>query len=142
MRIECPGCAAAYEVREELLPPGREVRCARCGQAWVPLAPAAAPLPAEERLASPSAAPPGRRPMPLRVRPRLGAPAAPPEPPPRALPPPEEPPEPPPGLAAPLIAWAVSILVVAGALAALWVWRAEVILLWPPAARLLQGDGG
>ncbi|MXP63638.1 hypothetical protein E0493_09790 [Roseomonas sp. M0104] len=146
MRIECPGCAAAYEVREEMLPPGREVRCVRCGRAWVPVpvpvpagaAPAPRPLPAVRS----AEAPPPRRPMPLRVRPRLGAPMAEAEPPP-ALPPPETPaPPPPPAYAAVLSAWVVSALVVVGALAALWAWRDDLVALWPPAGRLVQALGG
>ena len=37
MRIECPGCSAAYDVPQEKLSPGRKVRCARCQTDWVPL---------------------------------------------------------------------------------------------------------
>ncbi|HWX50349.1 MAG TPA: hypothetical protein VNZ61_20050 [Roseomonas sp.] len=43
---------------------------------------------------------------------------------------------------APLLAWAASLLVVAGAVVALWVWRAELMAAWPPAARLFQALGG
>ncbi|MFC7608495.1 MJ0042-type zinc finger domain-containing protein [Teichococcus aestuarii] len=37
MRLECPACAAAYDVPDALLAPGRAVRCVRCAQSWVPL---------------------------------------------------------------------------------------------------------
>ncbi|PWC28983.1 zinc-ribbon domain-containing protein [Teichococcus aestuarii] len=37
MRLECPACAAAYDVPDALLAPGRAVRCVRCTQSWVPL---------------------------------------------------------------------------------------------------------
>ncbi|HWL81285.1 MAG TPA: zinc-ribbon domain-containing protein [Roseomonas sp.] len=145
MRIECPGCAAAYEVREELLPPGREVRCLRCGRTWAPVGREAAMASEPRQLPSPAApsseTPPPRRPMPLRIRPRLGASTAEPEPPP-PLPPPEEPPAALRSLAAPLLAWAASLLLVGGALAVLWAWRAEIVAFWPPAERLVQALGG
>lgn len=41
MRLECPDCAAAYDVPESLVVPGREVRCVRCGHDWVPRGPSA-----------------------------------------------------------------------------------------------------
>ena len=37
MRIVCPACAAAYEVPDGRLLPGRVVRCARCETDWMPL---------------------------------------------------------------------------------------------------------
>lgn len=36
MRIECPGCDAAYEVPEAQIRPGRSVRCVRCAVQWRP----------------------------------------------------------------------------------------------------------
>ncbi|PHK95826.1 hypothetical protein CR162_05625 [Pseudoroseomonas rhizosphaerae] len=39
MRLECPACAAAYDVPDSLLAPGRAVRCVRCAQSWVPVPP-------------------------------------------------------------------------------------------------------
>ena len=42
MRIACLRCNAAYDVPPERVPPGRAVRCARCGESWTPVpAPAA-----------------------------------------------------------------------------------------------------
>jgi len=143
MRIECPGCGAAYEVREELLPPGRPVRCTRCGRSWVPLeapAPAGSGAAPVERPVE-AEAPVRRRPIPLRVRSRLAAPAAQEEPAPGLRTPTDSPREER-ELVAPLLAWAASLLVVAGAVVALWVWRAELMAAWPPAARLFQALGG
>ena len=36
MRIECPGCATAYEVPASQIRPGRSVRCACCDRQWLP----------------------------------------------------------------------------------------------------------
>ncbi len=36
MRIVCPTCEATYNVPDAALSPGRPVRCARCGNNWVP----------------------------------------------------------------------------------------------------------
>jgi predicted Zn finger-like uncharacterized protein len=45
MRIDCPDCAAAYEVPDRLLTGRKTVRCARCGTEWI-MAP---PLPDESQ---------------------------------------------------------------------------------------------
>ena len=34
MIIECPDCATRYEIKAELPPDGRTVRCAKCGTVW------------------------------------------------------------------------------------------------------------
>lgn len=36
MQIACPVCSANYEVPDQMLGPGRKVRCAKCGHQWVP----------------------------------------------------------------------------------------------------------
>lgn len=36
MKITCPNCTASYEVPEAVLAAKRAVRCARCGNNWVP----------------------------------------------------------------------------------------------------------
>ncbi len=36
MKIVCPSCAATYEVPEAVVAAKRSVRCARCGNNWVP----------------------------------------------------------------------------------------------------------
>jgi predicted Zn finger-like uncharacterized protein len=54
MRIECPACAAAYEVPDHLLTQGSGlVRCARCGHDWEAVPVAAAPPPSAEAVADP-----------------------------------------------------------------------------------------
>ena len=37
MRIACPACNTAYDVPENRLAPGQDVRCARCSAVWSPL---------------------------------------------------------------------------------------------------------
>ena len=157
MRIECPGCEAAYEVPEAQIRPGRSVRCARCGLQWRPggeaeqaglpePAPAAAdPEDASEPAAAASAdasedglpdvAPPGHAPgHPLGLR--------------RAATP--EPVlatavagtrRPSPELAAWGAAWAVSLIVLAGLLLSAAHWRETVMRSWPPSIRLYTALG-
>lgn len=36
MKLRCPACATSYDLRPEQLAPGRQVRCARCGETWLP----------------------------------------------------------------------------------------------------------
>jgi predicted Zn finger-like uncharacterized protein len=143
MRLTCPTCAAVYEVPDRLLAGGarRPVRCSLCGAVWVP------PVPAPEGREAETGAVP--------TPPDVGAPAPPPEAPPASgplrAPPPWPPPRDEPPLAAPearggglalAAAWLVSLALVAGGLAALWIWRAEVSAFWPPAARLFALLGG
>lgn len=45
MRVDCPSCAANYDIPDHLLVKGRAARCARCGARFVPLA--ADPTPVE-----------------------------------------------------------------------------------------------
>jgi predicted Zn finger-like uncharacterized protein len=125
MRIVCPICAATYEVRDALLAPGRTVRCARCGDEWVAVA---TPPPPQEDLPE---EPPRRRratpapPPPLTAMERLAsAPAAPP----RAAT----------GLR---LAWAASLALLLLCGVALFVWRAELMHVWPPIARLYRWLG-
>ncbi|MBO1075671.1 zinc-ribbon domain-containing protein [Roseomonas marmotae] len=151
MRIECPACAAVYEVPDQLLAPKglvapRPVRCLRCGNEWQP---AAAP----EGSAPPAAPPPSAAPLPARSVP----------PPPRQPPIPREaslareallprgaasPPAPLQaghaparatqgrGIVAPLLAWLLSLALLAAAALLLWRYRDAVVAAWPPAARL------
>lgn len=143
MRIVCPSCQAAYEVPEKLLSgPPRKVRCARCGDAWTPVA-VAAPAPAEPvmpgcpaPMPAPEAEPEMAPPAPIRHEP--------PEPRATVVPRAEdklvpEPAEPPPGrgltiLAA--LAWAASIALLAGAGWACVAWRADIMAVWAPSRRL------
>lgn len=130
MRFACPACAATYEVPDKLVGTGRKLRCARCGHAWLAEPPVSATAPTQ-------------------------APPAPPTPPP--TPAPQRPPQviDPPlpylgdtpasaGSGGPLLwaAWIGSILLLAGAVAAAWIWRTDVAAAWPPAARLFAMLGG
>ena len=147
MRIACPACAATYDVPARLIGAGRDLRCKKCGHAWhvLPQQDAAvleAPVPASpapDRPApeiAPGVSPPeptGASPMPLPSLTGIAVPRQPQliEPP---LPRPEE-------IAvrggpALWAAWAASLLLVGIMLVVLWLFRAEIIEAWPPAARL------
>jgi predicted Zn finger-like uncharacterized protein len=139
MRITCPACAATYEVPDTLIGAGRSLRCRSCRHAWR-VEPAAAPP-----MAVPAAAPAPAPPRPLPDPPPLAEPpfAEPPVVPvPRRAPQLIDPPLPRPsehpllGGAALRLAWAASLLAVVGMGAALWLFRAEIVEAWPPAARL------
>jgi predicted Zn finger-like uncharacterized protein len=114
MRIACPTCQAAYEVPDTLLRPpapgaaARKVKCARCGNAWAPEVPEAAPapmaLPAPVPSPGPQAAlpppdpPPVSMPAPVTAPTPVVVPAA------DALPPAEPDDLPPPPVVAPSVA--------------------------------------
>jgi predicted Zn finger-like uncharacterized protein len=128
MRIVCPICSAAYEVRDALLVPGRAVRCARCGEQWVAVevAPAAPPRAAAE--------PPGSFTLPqqsadappsVTAMDRLASHPAP-------LP-----------RASPLLraAWAASLVVLLLCCWGMIAWRADVMHAWPASTRLYDAIG-
>ncbi|MFZ6761838.1 zinc-ribbon domain-containing protein [Pseudoroseomonas sp. WGS1072] len=125
MRIECPHCAAAYDVPDSALSPGREVRCARCAHDWAPV-PAPPPPPAPRRSATAPVQPVAAlsvgqapsRPEPL----KLAREAA-------------------PDRGNLVLAWIASLLLVAAALAGLWVWREALAEAWPPLAWLYRALG-
>lgn len=128
MRIVCPICSAAYEVRDSLLTPGRTVRCARCGEQWVAvhLAPAASSLSDSELDARPAPEPPQETPFtpaPLTAMERLARQPA-------ALPRRRQT-----GLAT---AWLASLVVVALLGWGLVTWRSDVMHAWPPSTRLFD----
>ena len=146
MRIDCPSCAASYDVPDAKLAGRKTVRCVRCGHQWVPgpvLAPAdpppaalphAAPWPDSEP--SDSERPDPERPDPERggrgraqtaadaSRSRLASPATPPT-----------------SRFGLRLAWAASGLMLAMALAVAFVWRAEVVRAWPPSLRVYAALG-
>lgn len=133
MRIACPSCAAAYEVPDQLVIPGRRTRCARCGHQWVAVPvesdlPPPVPLdpnpPEEPETAGDEVPPPPRR---------SAVPKAPPPAPPRSGP----------WLR---LAWAASLLMLVGLGVAGVLGRHAVMTAWPPSARLyaalgLAGEG-
>lgn len=128
MRIECPACATAYEVPPDRLAPGQVVRCARCGSDWTPLQPET-PQP----LALPSE--PGPIPQP--------APIAEPEP--------EPSPEPEQFSSTPQtrtqdkwplrLAWLLTLLILAVALASAYQARDRIMQAWPPSTRAYTALG-
>lgn len=159
MDIACPNCAATYRVPEALLAQGKPLRCAACGETWVPELPAAAPAPppeevpfAENAAAEPALAeqPPAETPLaegaaPPEVTPGAEAPPAGP----RAASPHTPPPLNPPPLqrrssqgpgrrsgAALRLAWVASIATVLLALAGLVLYGDAIAAAWPPFARV------
>ena len=132
MRIACPACNAAYQVPDDQLSEGRVVRCARCGTDWAPIE----AIPADDGEA-------GReeRPEPV-VEPRKAEPVVEPRkvavdeeipiPRPPVLP---QAPRKPPGPALLVAAWVLSLAVVGGAIAGLYVGRERVMAVWPPSIR-------
>ena len=130
MRIVCPACAAAYEVPDSRLAPGRIVRCVKCGEQWAPVAaaevlppqhwPEAEPEPQEPVYPTLEADTPrftamdrlamSRRsigPNPIWLR----------------------------------LAWVASVALVLLVLAGFFVWRSEVAEAWPPSTRVYNALG-
>ena len=144
MRIACPDCGAAYDVPADRVPPGRGVRCAKCGVVWTPVAtvdaePAIVPAPEAPVRAGQPAVPepipvadlaepvPFEAPTPVRPafeRPIEVAPAQ-----------ASDAPEPVRGRALVTLGWLLSFAVL-GALGWLAVTRrADVMHAWPPSER-------
>ena len=126
MLILCPSCGATYDVPTSRLRPGRKVRCAQCGTDWVPLDEDEADASADPALPEvevrfgdeePAAAPPVT--LGVTAMDRLAAQTTARR-----------------GGAALRGAWAASLLLLVGGLVAAFVWRAELMLLWPPSTRL------
>jgi predicted Zn finger-like uncharacterized protein len=132
MRIECPACAAAYEVPDRLLAgPARTLRCSRCGADFA-LPQGAAPEPAV--VAPPDPARPAEaRPMAFAEAPRVPEPLAS-----RALAP-----IPPSTSISPALAsaWVASIAMVGGAVFAFFYFQAGVMAVWPASTRLYAALG-
>ena len=126
MRLTCPSCAATYEVPSASLRPGRRAQCAHCGTIWVPISEelgVAPPEPKSDALTTPEAQ---RDPLPgpaLSAMDRLAAPA------PRR------------SLVALRAAWALSVLLLVGSVAAAYAWRGRVVHAWPPSGWVLGTAG-
>lgn len=132
MRIVCPSCAAAYEVPDARLMPGKSVRCARCGTNWTPAAelePAAGlvqPLPPARPLVFPQSRPAASdaqifsAPNPLaatdRGRSLAGGPAV-------------------------LASWVLSVALLLGLGWMAVTWRSDIMHVWPPSERLYSTLG-
>ena len=129
MRVDCPACAASYDIPDRLLVSGRKARCARCGHDWVPvteppadaLALAADPEPPEpEALPQDGPAPQMVMPPAVTAMDRLKM-TAPPPPNPLHL----------------RLGWVASISAMAALVACVLVWRDPIMRAWPPSTRLL-----
>jgi predicted Zn finger-like uncharacterized protein len=142
MRIQCPSCAAVYDVPDTLLPTSRVVRCAACAHDWTAV-PAAPPAPEPE---APAAAEPEPLPEPAAPEPAPPSdPAVEDVPTPAAMDrlaasyPPKSPPRRPPNLLT--AAWAASLVLIAS-LATLGVTGRETVMrAWPPSTRLYHALG-
>ena len=142
MRIVCPTCAAAYDVPDSKLAGGtRKVRCARCATEWAAGGMTVAPLPPDDMDAAfrpppkPAADPHGRpeprlKPLRPRMEPRFVVPDEPPE----ALAPQRR------GVIG-LVAWVLTLVLLAGGCAAAVQWRAQVMAAWPPSERVFAALG-
>jgi predicted Zn finger-like uncharacterized protein len=167
MDIACPNCAATYRVPDSLLAHGKALRCAACGEEWVPeMPPAQSPAlalaePVAEQ-ATPEPALTELQPAPSLPVPPIGAP-------PIAAPPigaplrPAPPTTPPPltsrrrlgsrpasvAMSARLspgrvlaLAWLASLACVLLALVALVMFGDAIAAAWPPFARVTALIGG
>ena len=157
MDIACPNCAATYRIPEALLAQGKPLRCAACGEAWVPEMP---PAPAEEPAppVEPEPHAPEAAPAEVAAPPPGAEPAAPepaPNPPARPASPLTPPPLNPPVLqrrpvpaaakrpaAALRLAWAASVATLVLALAGLVLYGDAIAAAWPPFARVTALLGG
>ena len=119
MRIDCPSCAASYEVSDHLLAGRKTVRCARCGRDW-------APASVSPALVSDVAVPPEG----FLDPPRPGLDEVEPAPPPDRFSSP--------GLR---LAWAASVLVLLAGLAAAVFWHDRIARAWPPSLRVYAALG-
>lgn len=153
MLIECPRCAARYQVADGLIgPAGKSVRCAKCGNVWLarrPDAPADdAPLQWPESPRRPVrdetavASPPERPEDPALAEFRAAQDEA-------AKPGfarfPEAPPAgqalPKPGASAALVGWVATVILLAAATWGAYAYREAVIEAWPPSERVYLALG-
>ncbi|WP_428394062.1 zinc-ribbon domain-containing protein [Lichenicoccus sp.] len=125
MRINCPGCAATYEVPDAQLGAARGLRCARCDRQWraagcAPVVGAEPPEIAVVRAAS------------TLLRQSAMRAAAPPPPPPAAT-----------ARRLPVwgIGWAASLLLLLGMIGGVTHWRRPIMHAWPPSMRLYAAIG-
>ncbi len=130
MRIACPTCGAEYDVPDRLLSgAARTLRCSRCATDFALPSLAAAPPPPPappEPVAVPAPAP---APPPAAAEPEAPPAPAVPERTPVARDPQDR---------ALLGAWAASVLVVLGGIAAMLVFRAQLMAAWPPVTRFFS----
>jgi predicted Zn finger-like uncharacterized protein len=141
MRITCPSCSAAYEVPDTLLGAApRRVRCARCGHEWLPTPQSAIDAPVQ----TPVAPKPMLAPAPPSPPPLVAEPSARPAPPSRLAPDFERLPatdEDERAGRSTLIAWVLTVLVLAAAGWAAVAYRHPVMEAWPPSQRVYHALG-
>jgi predicted Zn finger-like uncharacterized protein len=150
MRIVCPSCQAAYEVPERLLAGGKAVRCARCGAEWAPAPPTREPQPppparpqAAAHAAEREELPPHEPERAARVEPRLPGYR------PRSVdtedddrpPPRDDEIEIAPRSRGAVVAWVLSLLLLALLVWAAFAFRSVVMGAWPPSTRLFAAFG-
>jgi predicted Zn finger-like uncharacterized protein len=127
MILSCPSCSTRYLVDPLAIGgEGRQVRCARCGHVW-----RQAPPPPEELATPAGPAEEDEAPIlrgPARVRPL---------PPGSNLPALRQPPR----RRAGGLAWAALVLLVVGAVGALFAFRQQFVAIWPPASQLYRLAG-
>ena len=143
MQIDCPACAAGYEVPDALLAGRRPVRCARCGHQWIPQAPPP-PISLRADAGADGGADGGGTDA---ERASMDAPARPLVP---SAPQPVGPLAPrlagsglaaAPTFRALRLAWAGSLLLVAAAVALLLVYHRPIARAWPPSLRVYGALG-
>jgi predicted Zn finger-like uncharacterized protein len=135
MRIACPSCSAAYDVPDPLVPPGRVVRCARCGSEWTPAGPTPPPEPEVEP------PPPELEPEPDPFVRRRAAPVADPAARQSAMDRLAADPALPQSNLRLRLAWAASVLLIVLCAAGAVAWRAQIVESWPPSARMYAAFG-
>lgn len=140
MLVQCPSCAAAYEVPDHLLKAGpRLMQCAKCHHTFHAPAPVPAPVPTPEHALAPAPLPPPGVVAPAEApplsAPRQGEPASTTPPKPHQAPPAVAPDRP------ALLGWAATICVLALGGTLLVRHHAALAQAWPPSARLFQWLG-
>ncbi len=164
MRIECPGCEAAYEVPEAQMRPGRSVRCACCDVLWQPVSEPAMAMSQPAVMAAPERAAEIVMPEPPTVEEAAGTPQAGSD---RVRLRQSAAPTAAAGSPTPIIArfgkrlalptgampwmrsslrpwglgWAASVVVLLGLLVAAGHWRTAIMQGWPPSIRLYTALG-
>lgn len=135
MRVDCPSCAANYEIPDHLLVKGRKARCARCGVRFVPLAAEPEAIDADRADERTEAVGDGATAgnVPSTNEAIATEPAVP-----DRLAVQSHDPRPPLALKA---AWAASIILLLACGAGTVIWRDTVVRHWPAGALILGGPG-
>ncbi len=134
MRVDCPSCAANYDIPDHLLVKGRKARCARCGVRFVPLAADPDPIaPAGDDAGEPVGGDDLADDVPATSATTAAEPLVP-----DRLSVQSQDPRPPLALQA---AWGASIILLLLCGAGTVVWRDAIVQYWPAGAVILGGAG-